>query len=320
MVLSSPDSRVIGVYEGTHRGPLILALGAVHGNEPAGVQALVTVFHLLEQEPAIRPDFEFSGRLVGLVGNLRAYRERQRFIDSDLNRLWSQERVERLFQEGALHTDIWEERELLELLSAMQKEVNDYQPEELIILDLHTTSAGGGIFSIPLEDDPKSVHLAAELHAPVILGLLKGLEGTLMHYAAHAGQLYMLPGRIRCVAFESGQHDDPQSVSRSISAIVNTLRSAGCIRIDDVDHEHEKILLRYTAGLPRINQIVHVYHIAAGEQFVMQPGYVNFQTIARGEHLADNQYGPIYAPFSGRILMPLYQPKGADGFFIVVEQ
>jgi succinylglutamate desuccinylase len=51
----------------------------------------------------------------------------------------------------------------------------------------------------------------------------------------------------------------------------------------------------------------------------MRPGYVNFQPIQQGEHLANDTTGPVLAPEDGLILMPLYQPQGSDGFFVVQE-
>ena len=315
------DKRVISVYEGKEKGPLVVALGAVHGNEPAGVLALQEVFQLLANEPQINPEFAFKGRLVGLIGNVRAYRDGQRFVDQDLNRIWTRDRVEALLEGTCLPPLLEEEKELLELLQEIRLQIADYQPDQLILLDLHTTSADGGIFSIPLEDDPASVHLATELHAPVILGLLQGLEGTLMHYASLPESALNIPGhQIRCVAFEAGQHYDAHSVSRAVSAIVSTLRSVGCIQIEDVDYTHHDILKRYSANLPRLNRIIHVHHIGPNEHFIMRPGYINFQKIHKGEHLATNGSGPILAPYDGRILMPLYQSKGTDGFFIVNEE
>jgi succinylglutamate desuccinylase len=64
----------------------------------------------------------------------------------------------------------------------------------------------------------------------------------------------------------------------------------------------------------------YVHRIQAGDQFKMRPGYINFQRIQQQEHLADDITGPIYAPMNGLILMPLYQSKGSDGFFIVEAQ
>lgn len=312
------DERVIDVYEGQERGPLIIALGAVHGNEPAGVIALQEVFSLLHTERDLRPDFQFRGRLVGMIGNVSAYREGRRFIDQDLNRLWLPGKVQSLLHrktEQGLHN---EEREMMALLRAIWLELETYEPEELIILDLHTTSAMGGIFSIPLESDPVSVRLAEALHAPVVLGLLAGLEGTLMHYVASPRSAFtMHKGHIHSVAFEAGQHFEAASISRCISAVLSLLRAVGSIGPLEVAHTHDEDLLRYSVDLPRVTQISYVHHIKPGVHFVMKPGYENFQHIRSGEHLATDTNGPVYAPHDGFILMPLYQPQGSDGFFIV---
>ena len=311
------DERIIGHYTGQEDGPLVIAIGAIHGNEPAGVTALAEVFRLLEIEKQTIPDFIFKGQLVGLIGNLAAYKTGQRFIKNDLNRIWDPETVEGLIKKVPDELE-FEDKELVGLLLKIRYLITRSRAKNLIIIDLHTTSADGGIFSIPLEDDPQSVQLAVDLHAPVVLGLLKGLGGTLMHYASGNHFLFQgLPEQVCCVAFEAGQHFDPLSVSRSISAVISTLRAAGCVKPEDVDHKHDDILLAYAADLPKLTSITHVHHIGPEEHFTMRPGYVNFQKIHKGEQLAVSHNGPIYSPSDGLILMPLYQPKGTDGFFIV---
>jgi succinylglutamate desuccinylase len=210
-----------------------------------------------------------------------------------------------------------EDLELFEIHQLLHEEIRDTLPEALVLLDLHTTSAEGGIFCIPT-DDQASLRLAKELHAPVILGLLEGLTGTLLHFAS--GNHFEYGGRPKHtlgVAFEGGQHDDPFSVSRSISAIISCLRACGAIRPEDVDNRHEAILRQFSNRLPKVTTLRHIHHIRPGDSFIMRPGYVNFQSVALGEHLADDATGPILSPENGLILMPLYQAKGSDGFFIV---
>jgi succinylglutamate desuccinylase len=314
------QSRYIGTFTTGRPGPLVIALGAVHGNEPAGVQALHEVFALLEAETSIYPGFQFNGKLVGLIGNLAAYATRQRFIERDLNRMWLSEVVHQVMQRPQESLEA-EWREMAELVTAIRHEIETTQPEKVVIIDLHTTSAAGGIFTIPLDFDPESVRLARALHAPVINGLLKGLDGTMLHFAAaHGFSDCHMPDRTVSVAFEAGQHDDPLSVSRAISATISALRATGCIRARDVDTRHDAILKQYAKRLPKVTTIRHVHHIQPDDNFKMRPGYVNFQRITAGEHLADDRQGRITAPQDGLILMPLYQPKGADGFFVVEEE
>ena len=71
--------RIIGRYSGSDRGPLLIVFGGMHGNEPAGIEALEIMFHMLEMEPMTNPEFRFCGRLVGFRGNLQALREGSRF-------------------------------------------------------------------------------------------------------------------------------------------------------------------------------------------------------------------------------------------------
>jgi succinylglutamate desuccinylase len=317
-VIPANATRVIDRYEGQLGGPLVIVLTAMHGNEPAGVEAVQDVFRLLSIEPLHNPDFCFQGKLVGMIGNLRAFKARQRYLTRDLNRLWLPEQVEdALEHDPAELSDEW--LELVELTTAIRHEIEVYRPQRLVIIDIHTTSADGGIFTIPLETDPDSLQLAQELYAPVVRGLLDGLQGTMMHFAA--GNYFAIngyPENTACVAFEAGQHNDPLSVSRAIAAIVNGLRGAGCVRPQDVDSRHDIILKNYAADLPALTRIVHVHHIDPDEMFRMEPGYVNFQPVKAGEVLAKNNRGLVTAPCDGYILMPLYQPQGTDGFFIVV--
>ena len=311
--------RIIGRFSGQKRGPLVFLIGAMHGNEPAGVAAIQAIFQLLEKNQTSNPNFVFAGRVVGFIGNMQAFEEKKRFIHTDLNRMWQQDAVHQILEHYQTPKHA-EEAELIGLVKAMDAEISVYEPTELLILDLHTTSAVGGVFTIPLESDPVSIRYATELQAPVVMGLLKGLEGTFMHYAIHPESVFRAIGRkVHTVAFESGQHNDSASVHRSVSACIRLLQAANCMAEHDISSQYDVILTQYAQNLPKLTQITHVHHIAPEERFVMRPGYINFQQIEEGEHLADNQFGPVYAPKSGHILMPLYQPQGVDGYFIVAE-
>lgn len=310
--------RIIGKFGGEIQGALVLVFGALHGNEPAGVRALEAVFQMLEHEFDNNPNFFFYGKLVGILGNRQAYRIGQRFIEEDLNRQWTSENVNRI-EHSDLNTLNAEDLEIAELLTTIKQEIRDAKPEVMVLLDLHTTSAGGGIFCIPT-DENNSLRLAKQLYAPVILNLFEGVEGTLLRYAAD-GHLETggLPRRTYGAAFEAGQHDESFSVSRAIAGIINCLRAAGCIHQADMLNEYEAVLMEYSNALPKVTRLRHVHRIRPGDEFRMRPGYANFQPVQLGEHLADDVSGPILSPFNGLILMPLYQSKGYDGFFIVEE-
>lgn len=311
-------NRIIGSFGGERPGPLVLVFGALHGNEPAGVRALESIFQMLEQEIANNPDYCFYGKLIGVLGNRQAFATGQRFIEKDLNRQWTLENLRRIGHNGTIGL-AGEDLEIAELLSVIHREIQAYPSEALVLLDMHTTSAGGGIFCIPT-DEKASLRLARELHAPVILNLFEGVEGTLLRFAADGHlQTGGFPKHTFGAAFEAGQHEEPLSVSRSIAAIVHCLRAAGCIQPEDLTNPYEAVLQEYSTRLPKVTRLRHVHHIRPGDGFCMRPGYVNFQPVKKGEHLADDVTGPIFCPDDGLMLMPLYQPKGSDGFFIVQE-
>ncbi len=309
--ISTFQKHIIGRHIGTEPGPLFLCMAGMHGNEPAGVQALETVFALLDREPLVNPHFEYKGRLLGLVGNWRAFSEGKRFIVKDLNRQWTPENVLRIRSAEPAQLDS-EDQDLLEILQLVEAEIADCQPTQVVLLDLHTTSASGGIFAIAT-DSAESIRIASSLHAPVITGLMRGIRGTTLHYFTNEN--FRVP--IAAAAFEAGQHQDPLSVNRSIAAIINCMRSIGAVHPDDVENRHDEILVEYSKNLPKIADLIKVHSIKAGDDFEMRPGYRNFQPVVKGELLAHDRHGEILSPADAMILMPLYQPQGSDGFFLV---
>lgn len=295
--------RVIGSYGQGKLGPLLFCIGGIHGNEPAGVLALQRVFSTLEtQQPS------FAGKLIGLAGNVEGLNQGKRYIHRDLNRLWSEEEIERVKNLDASARNS-EEKELIELLRFIDASVDTpYEPK--VYVDLHTTSAPGGLFSI-VTDDAINRRLAEPLQAPLIFNLVTELALTTNRFFDNRG----LAG----LAYESGQHDDPTSIDVHEAAIWTLLAEIGCLSPADIPDfkQLQKLLLDATAHLYNYMRVCYRHPITSEDQFVMQPGYVNFQSIKKGELLAYDRNGPVYSPCDGQILMPLYQKQGEDGFFVV---
>ena len=304
------SDRIIGQFDEGHPGPLILMIGGIHGNEQAGVKALEYLIKMLEVEHITNETFRFDGRLIALRGNLQALREKQRYLNRDLNRMFRADLLE-TFLTKEVRTG--EEKELVELIDFAKNSITDYQPEKIYLLDLHTTTATGGIFTI-VNDSPEALKIGLELKAPVIEGFLEGIKGTILHYF-NADNLHR---NCTALCFEAGQHDDPLSVNRCIAAAVNFLSTVGAVDKLHIEKRHHRILHDYAAGHPVHSRLVYTHKIIEGDGFCMQPGYRNFDDIAEGELLAHDVNGPIHAPSAGKILMPHYQEQGEDGFFIVL--
>ena len=96
----------------------------MHGNEPAGVQALDILFKLLELEPETNPSFSFRGRLIYPRKCVRA-RRKMRHLEKDLNRMWTTENIARV---KAAHSGYTEDLELKEMITIIEHNVETYQP------------------------------------------------------------------------------------------------------------------------------------------------------------------------------------------------
>lgn len=120
-------------------------------------------------------------------------------------------------------------------------------------------------------------------------------------------------------AFEAGQHQDPITTDRMEAAIWFTMERLK--QIDRIDEPRRdsflKLLRSESEGLPKEVRLQYRHAIEASDEFTMKPGYTNFQKISLGEVLAQDRNGDVQANQNGLILMPLYQKKGEDGFFIV---
>lgn len=312
--MKNTKNRLIGSYEGSEAGPLFICLGAMHGNEPAGVKAIEMVLKMLEVEPIRNADFVYRGVMVGLVGNRKAYGAGKRFIDKDLNRSFDIERLHALKQEQDKDNNSLdsEDEEFLELDAEIRHYVDKYNPNKIVVLDLHTTSSHGGIFTI-CREIKEDIDIAAALHAPIVLGLLAGLKGTTLHYFTTENLgIKTIP-----ITFESGQHVEGLSVNRAVAGMINCMKAIGAVDAHVVENHHEKILIDYSKNLPRVTEMVLRHGITDEDQFVMNPGYTNFQVVKAGEVVAKDRRGPITISEDGHILMPLYQKQGEDGYFLV---
>ncbi|MCP3964135.1 MAG: aspartoacylase [bacterium] len=295
--------RVLGRVEAAELGPTLIVVGGMHGNEPAGVKALQRILARLESDP-VGLD---RGRLVGLTGNRKALAAKRRYLVNDLNRYWLPGRVARLrASTGPLDG---EDEELRDLNREIERQLFEAR-ETVYLLDLHTTSGPELPFATH-DDTLRNRPFAFAFPVPVVLGLEEELVGTLSSYVGTLG--------VVTAGFESGQHDAEAAVDRAEAAIWIALEASGVLLKDnhpEVEAARHR-LARECKGLPRVVEVRHRHAITPDDSYRMKPGYENFQAVAAGEPIGRDGRGPVVSPFSGLILMPLYQKQGADGFFIV---
>ena len=304
-VFGADTPRLVGSRGKARGGPLLLVTAAIHGNEPAGVHALRRVFAALEELEA-----ELAGRMVGLIGNRGALVSGQRYQDSDMNRLWSKRKLAELAA-GDPELDTAEQKEQRELLAAIDAELASPHGE-VVHMDLHSTSGDSPPFLVQ-NGEARSLELARELGVPVLHGLLKNIDGTVLDLGAARG--------FTCVVLEAGQNDAESTIEHHESALWLTLHSAGLIE-DEPRFElerHRARIARSTSGIPEAVEICLRYAIEPQEKFTMLPGFQSFERVVQGQLLALGGVTgrrEIRSPMGAILIMPRYQGQGQDGFFL----
>ena len=318
--------RVIGAFpddpDQSRPGPALIVTAALHGNEPAGINAAKAVLRKLNEHA--NPS-RFRGSVTCIIGNTRALERSVRFIHEDLNRHFTPANLQRApeLQSRAAkdpHAPLLaEDRELIELRTAITRAVarknppgapRRTPPTTAALLDLHTTSSETHPFLFT-EDQTRCRKIAARIPVITCLGGEPHLKGLLADWFNET----LGPAFI----FEAAKHNDSRAPARHEAAIWLTLHALRMLppgRTRNNARAAHKLLKAIDEHDPHVLEIRHRHPVKEGDRFTMRPGFANFQPVRKGDHLADDKKGFIHAPRSGRIFMPLYQPQGEDGFFI----
>jgi len=172
--------------EGEH----VVVVGGTHGNEPAGVRAMVA-FHRRLKDGEIKLN---SGKVSLLMGNPQAYRKNRRYVDRDLNRSFGDP------DDAAL-----EGRRAGEI-----KNYLDRNTDIAALLDLHSVSIGDFKICVYEKDNAPS------------LDLTLSISDIPLHFAYHPehmpGALITAAGRrqICGLIVECGNHLSKQGVDTAL--------------------------------------------------------------------------------------------------------
>lgn len=294
--------RIIGRLAGKDSGGCLIFLAGVHGNEPSGVFALTEVFKKLSklQKP-------IRGSVYGIAGNLWALEHGERFHTTDLNRLWTTERISKL-ESGSFNPQNRDEKEQLELQTAIDN-ILKKEKGPFYFFDLHTTSVDSIPF-LTINDSMLNRKFTRQYPLASILGIEEHLDGPVLSYLNELGYVSF--------GFEGGQHDSINAIENHTIFILLTMVFSGIL---------DKSQIAFDAYIEQWNslnqhhqgfyEIYEHYQIKPEEQFTMKPGFKNFQTVSKGVPLAVSDGQLITAKKTAKILMPLYQSKGLDGYFLV---
>lgn len=249
---------------------------------------------------------DINGSLHLLAGNIKALAQNVRAIDSDLNRVWTIERVERDLRDGPLTELGAEGEEMHELNKTIHQLMAD--KEQIIFIDLHTTSAQTVPF-ITMCDTITNRVFVEGLKVPVVIGIEEYLFDPLLSYVVEKGHI--------ALAYESGQHTDPGSVDRHFHFLMLVLNKIGMIRLAEAEIEVHSEHILYSESLNNSVFDVRYRQAMQNDGLTVLPGFSNFDIIRPGQKLAEKQGDFVMSEHACRIFMPLYQSMGADAFFLI---
>jgi hypothetical protein len=295
--------RILGAIDGGLEGPTVLVTAGIHGNENAGVVAVERVLSRLALE---RP--ETRGRFVCLTGNLGALRQGTRFVDVDLNRQWTPEKVSTLSDGATVEGQPAEHVEQRALIQRIGDEVRNARGP-VFFIDMHTSSADGPPF-LTVGDTLLNREFSANFPLPVILGLEEQVDGSLLEFLNNYGLVTL--------GVEGGRHDSDESADRLEAVLWLALVATGFLAAFAVPDlaRHRNLLEEHSKGIPRVIEVRHRHAVEPADRFRMDPGFVNFMPVRKGRLLAQDAHGDVLSPDDGLILLPLYQGQGDDGFFV----
>jgi predicted deacylase len=310
--------RVVGDVRG-EPGPVLLCIGGVHGNEPAGLIAGQRVVEKLftanaEGKEALR------GRVLVVAGNLAALHTgdpTRRYFASDLNRMFDAATIDDARRAPAADRTP-EQVELLELLALLES-VGRGAPPGSAVLDLHTVSSASPAFAFT-EDSLPARRMGLALGLPLVVGLEEELSGLMVDYVSAALGLVSL-------VVEAGTHDDPGSVEVHEAAIWVTMQTRGMIESADALAGFDtRARLRAAAG----SYAGHFYDVRQRVPVGEPPLEIldrarAFTRVWKGltpiaTRGTDRRGDVVRAPADGLLFMPNRQQRKAptdDAFFVL---
>src|SRR5262249_27731037 len=293
--------RELGTWDCGPAGPTLLVLAGIHGNEPAGVLAVQRVLGRLQEL-----DLDVRGRLVALAGNLPALARGVRYVARDLNRGWLPDAAKALQARDpdGLRDEDAEQRELL---AAFDRALLTTRGP-VVFVDLHTTRAAGPPF-LCLADTSDNRRLGLATGVPMILGIEETIDGASLEYFSQRGVVGL--------AVEGGRHEHPDTASNHEALLWLLLERLGILRPGQVDTAPFRAqIARVTSGLPRAVEIVSRHAITAEDRFAMRPGFTTSRAGHEAHLPAPDRGAAAPAPPPCRVMLPLSQPLGDDGFFL----
>lgn len=304
-------------YASVQPGTRLIVLGAVHGNETCGTQAIGRVIDEIDAGTLRLA----AGQLTLVpVANPLAYSLRRRAGDRNLNRKLAPTPTPSAFED---HVANW----LCPLLAAHE-----------VLLDLHSFHSPGTPFVLvgPSDNDGRLEPFAQAAREEALaqrLGVGRAVEGWLDTYAAGVARRrelaaafpdatldldprygigtteYMRSVGGCALTLECGQHDDPEAPEVAYRAIAHTLAHLRLIDAPDPPPMPQVESLRLCEVVDKLHE---------GDAFE-QP-WKSFDAVTAGQRIGNRQGGSgVFAPFAGYVVFPNASAAAGQEWFYLAK-
>ena len=260
--------------EGAH----VVVVGATHGNEPAGVKAMVA-FHQQLQNGKIQLQ---SGKVTLLLGNPQAFQKDQRYVDWDLNRSFNEPD----------DTTI-EGRRAAEIIQYLEQ-----HRDIAALLDLHSVSIGDFKICVYEKDNAQSMNLTISI-SDIPLHFIYHPEHMPGALITAAGQRHICGLIVEC-----GNHQSKQGSHTALSHMQALLAHYQMLSTS-VEAPKRKI--------PTIEQYESIGAIQTGPNFkFLIPDVATGTKLAKGQLFAKDDDREHIAPRECYIVVPSRVVKTTD--------
>lgn len=278
---------------------VLCIVGATHGDEPAGVQALEAVAAHFESQ-----EWQIDGiDIFGVVGNPNAFAQNARFVEQNLNRMLQDKHL------VDITSPISEVRRGQELSKYFKQLQNEY--EKVFVFDVHSVSMSDIQMTLARTQDFESQELLKKI-SPIKLNFVfqeEYIPGTVSGYASSIG----------CVGFgiEAGSHASPNAKFVALEIIESFLDEVAKFSTKTISYKN---IPTYVEGEPRTYTTIDRIVPRKGFRFTVSPESELF--LRKGQVYAfDDEVGDHVAPCDCYMMMPSKNPseKDLDAGFLCVK-
>lgn len=249
---------VFGVLSGPLPGPRVVIVGSTHGDEPCGTNAILGVLQKLSL---------MRGTAVFVQGNPRAYEQKVRFTEANLNRMFKKD--EDIPEEKKRTYEYARARELMPLYTSADA-----------LLDIHSSeSAEAPPFVICTE---RSRSVAAHMPFPILSWGWDVIE------PGGSDDLMDRYGKIG-IGIECGYDNDPLANDRAKGAVYSFLSSFSLIDPVEEMEKPTRFVHAVYAHMPRVD-------------FVPSRVFADFEEVKKDEVIGYDGGFPMKAVEDGCVL------------------